>query len=206
MSQMWRERDYLLRWVPGGGPTVLTNVAGTSNITSLTLDRKGKPLLAGVVPNEPGQLEPAWQCGPSPKTGQGVRAVPHMGVLAGSRHNPVPWAVLPPFPGSGQGQKHAPTVCMRKLLIILNAAVQSGGRWSQLGGRNYLKTWRDTLFVIPAEAGIQSPGGREALSPTTEDRHAPLPAISLHLTLSGAGIQNLGKHHLAFQKNQCVLR
>ena len=120
--------------------------------------------------------------------------------------NPVPWAVLPPFPGSGQGQKHAPTVCMRKLLIILNAAVQSGGRWSQLGGRNYLKTWRDTLFVIPAEAGIQSPGGREALSPTTEDRHAPLPAISLHLTLSGAGIQNLGKHHLAFQKNQCVLR
>ena len=29
---------------------------------------------------------------------------------------------------------------------------------------------------------------------------------SLPLTLSGAGIQNLGKHHVAFQKNQCVLR
>ena len=147
------------------------------------------PLLMGVAHNQPGQREHAWQAGPYPEAGSGARLYLY-GRVGGQPAQPGAGG-LAVFTGSGEGQKQAPTACMRKLLIILSATVQSGQRWSQPVVGNYLKTWRDTLFVIPAEAGIQSPGGREALSPTTEERHAPLPAKSLPLTRSGAGIQNL---------------
>ena len=128
-SPVWREKDDLLRSVPGVGERLsLTLLAHLPELG--TLDRKQIAALVGVAPmnRDSGNMR-------GKRTVAGgrarVRAVLYMGALVGSRHNPVLREFYQRLLAAGKTKKLALTACMRKLLIILNAMVKSGQRWNQ---------------------------------------------------------------------------
>ena len=127
-SPVWRERDDLLRSVPGvGGQLSLALLAHLPELG--TLDRKRIAALVGVAPinRDSGQMRgkrSVW----GGRTR--VRAVLYMGALVGSRHNPVLRGLYQRLLTAGKPKKVALTACMRKLLTILNAMVKSGQPWS----------------------------------------------------------------------------
>ena len=127
-SPVWRERDDLLRSVPGVGEQL--SLALLAHLPELgTLDRKRIAALVGVAPinRDSGQMRgkrSVW----GGRTR--VRAVLYMGALIGSRHNPVLRGLYQRLLTAGKPKKVALTACMRKLLTILNAMVKSGQPWS----------------------------------------------------------------------------
>lgn len=58
-----------------------------------------------------------------------VRAVLYMSALAAGRHNPFIKAFYQKLLVAGKVKKAALVVCMRKLLVTLNAIVKSNTRW-----------------------------------------------------------------------------
>ena len=126
-SPVWREKDDLLRSVPGVGPQVsLTLLAYLPELG--TLNRKQIAALVGVAP---------FNRDSGPHRGKRsvwggrarVRAVLYMGALVASRRNPVLREFYQRLLEAGKPKKLALTACMRKLLIILNSMMRTGEHW-----------------------------------------------------------------------------
>ena len=133
-SPVWRERDALLRTVPGVGPQLsLTLLAQLPELG--TLDRRQVAALVGVAPfnRDSGRLR-------GRRTIWGgrarVRAMLYMGALSASRFNPLIRAFYQRLLAAGKPKKVALTACMRKLLVILNAMLKHHTPWRDLSPNN----------------------------------------------------------------------
>lgn len=126
-SPAWREKDDLLRSVPGVG-----QVLSVSLITGLpelgTLSRRQIAALVGVAPLncDSGKFR-------GKRTVWGgraqLRAVLYMAALSASRVNPVLRSFYLRLVETGKKPKVALTACMRKLIGILNAIVKNRIPW-----------------------------------------------------------------------------
>ena len=129
-SPVWREKENLLRTVPGVGEQLsLTLLAYLPELG--TLDRRQIAALVGVAPfnRDSGTLR-------GKRTVWGgrarVRGALYMGALTASRHNPVIRVFYRRLLAAGKPKKLALTACMRKLLIILNSMLRHGLPWRDL--------------------------------------------------------------------------
>jgi transposase len=127
-SSLWREKDNLLRSVPGIGRVVsITLLADLPELG--TLSRHQIAALVGVAPldRDSGRFR-------GTRTVWGgrarVRAVLYMAALTASRYNPIIKAFYHRLCGVGKARKVALTACMRKLLIILNSMVKHQQTWA----------------------------------------------------------------------------
>ncbi len=126
-SPVWREKDDLLRSVPGVGQQVsLTLLANLPELG--TLSRKQVAALVGVAPF-------SRDSGPhrGRRTVWGgratVRATLYMGALVATRCNPIIREFYQRLLTAGKPKKVALTACMRKLLTILNSMVKNNEHW-----------------------------------------------------------------------------
>lgn len=121
-SPVWREKEDVLRSVPGVGPVLTTTLF--ANLPELgTLTRKEVAALAGVAPfpRDSGVLK-------GRRTIWGGRAQVRAALVA-ARKNPVIRTYYQRLGRARNAKKLAVTACMRKLLTILNAMVKSGTPW-----------------------------------------------------------------------------
>ena len=127
-SPVWREKDDLLRSVPGVGEQLsLSLLAYLPELG--TLDRKQIAALVGVAPlnRDSGTMRGK----PTAWGGRArVRAVLYMGALVASRFNPVIRTCYQRLLAAGKPKKLALTACMRKLLTMLNAILKTGQYWN----------------------------------------------------------------------------
>ncbi|MDP9351333.1 MAG: IS110 family transposase [Chloroflexota bacterium] len=126
-TPLWREKDDLLRSVPGVGPVV--SVTLLAELPELgTLDHKRLAALVGVAPlnRDSGTLR-------GKRTVWGgrarIREVLYMGTIAATRFNPAIGEFYQRLLAKGKPKKVALTACMRKLLVILNSMLRHGTRW-----------------------------------------------------------------------------
>jgi transposase len=126
-SPVWREKDELLRSVPGVGPVLTSTLL--ANLPELgTLTHKQIAALVGVAPlnRDSGTLR-------GRRTVWGgraqVRAVLYMGAIVAARFNPVIRPFYQRLQQAGKAKKVALTACMRKLLVILNAMLKHRTPW-----------------------------------------------------------------------------
>ena len=126
-SPEWREKDDIMRSVPGVGEQL--SLALLSQLPELgTLNRRQVAALVGVAPfnRDSGTLRGKRQIW----GGQArLRAVLYMGALAASRFNPVIRDFYQRLLAAGKPKKVALTACMRKLLVILNSMLKSRSHW-----------------------------------------------------------------------------
>ena len=128
-SPIWREKDDLLRTVPGVGELSMTLLAYLPELG--TLDRRQVAALVGVAPfnRDSGTLR-------GKRTVWGgrarVRAALYMGALAASRFNPVIRDFYRRLLAAGKPKKLALIACMRKLLTILNSMLKHHSPWRDL--------------------------------------------------------------------------
>jgi transposase len=127
-SPLWREKDELLRSVPGVGP-----VFSTSLLTKLpelgTIKAKKISALVGVAP---------LNCDSGKQRGKRItwggraslRSALYMATLSAIRYNPVIKAFYQRLIAAGKMKKVAITACMHKLLTILNAIVRDSTPWN----------------------------------------------------------------------------
>ncbi len=126
-SPLWREKEDLLRSVPGVGPVLsLTLLAELPELGSLS--HKEIAALVGVAPlnRDSGTLRgrrTIWG-GRAP-----VRAVLYMAALVATRHNLVIRAFYQRLLAAGKAKKVALVACMHKLLTILNAILKNRTPW-----------------------------------------------------------------------------
>ena len=126
-SPVWREKDDLLRSVPGVGPVLTTTLLG--DVPELgQLNRKQIAALIGVAPlnRDSGTYRgrrAVW--GGRAR----VRATLYMASLTAARYNPVIRAFYERLVAAGKPKKVALTACMRKLLTILNALIARRTAW-----------------------------------------------------------------------------
>ena len=130
-SPVWREKDDLLRTVPGVGEQLSLTLP--ANLPELgTLNRREiAGALVGVAPynRDSGALRgkrAVW--GGRSR----VRAVLYMGALVASRHNPAIRDFHQRLLAAGKPKKVALVACMRKLLAILNAMLKHGSPWCDM--------------------------------------------------------------------------
>jgi len=129
-SPVWREKENLLRTVPGVGPQLAVSIL--AYLPELgTLNRKRIAALVGVAPfnRDSGTLRgkrAVW--GGRSR----IRAALYMAALVASRHNPVISAFYQRLLAAGKAKKVALTACMRKLLVILNAMLKHHSSWQSL--------------------------------------------------------------------------
>ena len=128
-SSVWREKDELLRSVPGVGPVLTSTLL--ANLPELgTLTHKQIAALVGVAPlnRDSGTLR-------GRRTVWGgraqVRAVLYMSALVAARFNPVIRTFYQRLQRAGKVKKVALTACMHKLLTILNAMLKHRTPWHQ---------------------------------------------------------------------------
>ena len=129
-SPVWREKDDLLRTVPGVGEQVsLSLLAYLPELG--TLDRRQIAALVGVAPynRDSGTMR-------GRRTVWGgrarVRASLYMGALTATRCNPVIRDFYQRLLAAGKPKKVALTACMRKLLVILNSMLKHHSTWCDL--------------------------------------------------------------------------
>ena len=129
-SPVWREKDDLLRTVPGVREQLsLTLLAYLPELG--TMDRRQVAALVGVAPynRDSGTLR-------GKRTVWGgrarVRAALYMGALVASRYNPVIRDFYQRLLAAGKPKKLALTARMRKLLVILNAMLKHCSPWRDL--------------------------------------------------------------------------
>ena len=138
-SPVWREKDDLLRTVPGVGPQLsLTLLALLPELG--TLDRKQIAALVGVAPYN---RDRGTRRGKRAVWGgrSRVRAVLCMRALVASRHNPAIRDFYQRLLAAGKPKKVALVASMRKLLVTLNAMLKQG------------YPWRDMTQPVVAHAG-----------------------------------------------------
>jgi transposase len=128
-SPIWRERDNLLRSVPGVGDVLSRSLL--SNLPELgTLNRREIAALVGVAP---------LNCDSGKHRGRrrvwggrsDVRSILYMAVLSAKKYNPVIRDFYNRLKEAGKPHKVAAVASMRKLITILNAMVRSGQPWAQ---------------------------------------------------------------------------
>jgi transposase len=126
-SAVWREKEDLLRSVPGvGRVTAATLLCEMRELGRL--NRKQIAALAGVAPlnRDSGQLRgrrKVWGGRAS------VRTVLYMAALSAKKHNPVISRFYARLVAAGKCKKVALVACMRKLLTILNSMMRDNRRW-----------------------------------------------------------------------------
>jgi transposase len=127
-SPMWREKDILLKSVPGVGPVLsFTLLAELPELGKL--NRKQIAALVGVAPfnRDSGKMRgkrSVWGGRAS------VRAALYMGAMVATRFNPVIKRFYQRLIAAGKAKKSAITACMHKLLTIINAMVKHNSFWS----------------------------------------------------------------------------
>lgn len=126
-SPAWREKDDLLRGIPGIGPVASrTLLAGVPELGRLT--NKQAAALVGLAPmadDSGGRRGPRRIAG-----GRGlVRAVLFMAAQAARRHNPVLRAFAARLAASGKKPKVVLVAVARKLVVIANAILRTGKPW-----------------------------------------------------------------------------
>ena len=126
-SPVWREKENLLRTVPGVGPQLAVSML--AYLPELgTLNRKRIAALVGVAPfnRDSGTLR-------GKRTVWGgrsrIRSALYMAALVATRYNPVIKAFYQRLLSAGKMKKVALTACMRKLLVILNAMLKHHHSW-----------------------------------------------------------------------------
>nr|ADI87770.1 transposase [uncultured Nitrospirae bacterium MY4-5C]ADI87787.1 transposase [uncultured Nitrospirae bacterium MY4-5C] len=126
-SPVWREKEKILRSVPGVGP-ILTATLLCELPELGVLDRKKISALVGVAPfnRDSGKFR-GTRCVWGGRTA--VRAVLYMGTLSAIRFNPAIKEFYQRLRSTGKKPKQAITACMRKLLTILNSIVKTGNTW-----------------------------------------------------------------------------
>lgn len=128
-SPMWRDKDDILRSVPGVGRVLaLTLMAELPELGRL--NRKQVAALAGVAPHacDSGTLKGkrmVWGARAA------LRATLYMATLSAVRCNDVLRALYERLTRAGKPKKVALVACMRKLLTILNAMVRTEKRWNE---------------------------------------------------------------------------
>ena len=129
-SPVWREKDDLLRTVPGVGEQVsLTLLAYLPELG--TLDHRQIAALVGVAPfnRDSGTMRgrrTVW--GGRAK----VRASLYMGALTASRWNPVIRDFYQRLLAAGKPKKVALTACIRELIVLLNSILKHRSPWYDL--------------------------------------------------------------------------
>src|SRR6266568_3181798 len=116
-TPIWRERDELLRSVPGVGPVLATTLL--AHLPELgALNRKQIAALAGLAPfnRDSGSLRGS-RCIWGGRAQ--VRRVLYMATVSAVRSNPVIKNFYTQLRARGKYPKSALTACMRKLLVIL---------------------------------------------------------------------------------------
>jgi transposase len=125
-SAVWREREELLRSVPGIGPVCARTLV--LDLPELGTLGRQRAALVGVAPlhRDSGTLR-------GTRTVWGgrahVRATLYMSTLVAVRYNPRLKAFYERLWAAGKATKVALTACMRKLLTILNAMVKHHTPW-----------------------------------------------------------------------------
>jgi transposase len=126
-SPLWREREDLLRSVPGIGPVAsATLVAALPELGQLSGKQIAK--LAGIAPLN---RDSGRRRGQRMVWGgrAEVRAALYMATLVATRHNPVIRARYQRLLAAGKPKKVALVACMRTLLVILNAMLKHHTPW-----------------------------------------------------------------------------
>ena len=126
-SPVWREREELLRSVPGVGPVLSrTLLADLPELGQLS--RRAIAKLVGVAPlsRDSGTLRGRRFVQGGRAT---VRAVLYMAALVAAKRNAVIRAFYRRLVAAGKPKKLALVACMRKLLTILNVIVRTGQPW-----------------------------------------------------------------------------
>lgn len=127
-SPLWREKDNLLRSVPGIGPVVSTTLL--ADLPELgTLSRHQIAALVGVAPfnRDSGRFRGRRMVWGGRAR---VRSALYMAALVATRHNPVIGAFYQRLCAAGKAKKVALTACIRKLVTILNAMLKQHRPWS----------------------------------------------------------------------------
>lgn len=126
-SPAWREKDELLRSIPGLGPvSSLTLLAALPELG--TLDGPQVSALVGLAPfaDDSGTHRGARHV----RGGRGeVRRVLYLAALSAVRYNPAMKAFRDRLAARGKKPKVILTAVARKLLVIANAIVRTGRRW-----------------------------------------------------------------------------
>ena len=126
-TPLWREKDDLLRTVPGVGPVLSRTLL--AELPELgTLDRGKIAALVGVAPmnRDSGTLRGKRRIWGGRAT---VRAVLYMATLTATRRNPIIRATYQRLLAAGKAKKVALVACMRKLLLMLNAMMRNKTPW-----------------------------------------------------------------------------
>jgi len=126
-TPVWREKEDLLRSVPGVGPVLSrTLLAELPELGSL--DRAKIAALVGVAPlnRDSGTLRGKRRIWGGRAS---IRAVLYMATLVAARRNPRIRAVYDRLVAAGKAKKVALVACMRKLLIVLNAMLRDRRPW-----------------------------------------------------------------------------
>ena len=126
-SPVWREKDDLLRTVPGVGE--MLSITLLSHLPELgALDRHQVAALVGVAPfnRDSGMMRGKRRVWGGRSR---VRAVLYMGTLAATRFNPVIRDFYQRLLAAGKPKKVALVACMRKLLVILNSMLKQRSPW-----------------------------------------------------------------------------
>src|SRR6201997_2713297 len=126
-TPLWRERDELLRSVPGVGQVLSSTLLAQLPELGM-LNRKQIAALAGLAPfnRDSGALRGS-RCilGGAAQ----IRRVLYMALVAAVRSNPVIKNLYTQLRARGKYPKSALTACMRKLLVILNAMLHNKTHW-----------------------------------------------------------------------------
>ncbi len=126
-SPVWREKELLLRSVPGVGPILCATLL--SGLPELgTLNRRQIAALVGVAPfnRDSGILRGKRHIWGGRAN---VRTTLYMSTMSAIRHNPVIKSFYQQLTSVGKAHKVALIACMRKLLTILNAILKTQTAW-----------------------------------------------------------------------------
>jgi len=121
-SPIWKEKDKLLRSVPGIGP--VTSATILAMLPELgTINRQKIAALVGVAPvnKDSGKRQKKRRVFGGRAS---VRSVLYMAALSASKFNPRIKAFYDHLIQKGKEKKVALTACMRKLLVMLNAILR----------------------------------------------------------------------------------
>ena len=126
-SPVWREKDNLLRTVPGiGEQASLTLLACLPELG--TLSRQQVAALVGVAPYN--RDSGTWRGKRTVWGGRArVRSALYMGALVATRFKPVIRYFYQRLLTAGRPKKVALVACMRKLLVILYSMLKHGVAW-----------------------------------------------------------------------------
>jgi transposase len=124
---VWREKDEIIRSVPGGGPVLATTLLALLPELG-TLNRRQIAALVGLAPfNRDSGTFRGKRCIWGGRAL--VRSVLYMATLSATRCNEIIRGFYQRLIEAGKNRKLALTACMRKLLTILNTMVRNGGTW-----------------------------------------------------------------------------